>query len=80
MAKKLYIDPAVLSQYCALLERTIHDMDSLLHDYEFEVMTTSSKLMPRELVFDAVPVVKKLKDVKKEAEMSLGIYANKVMP
>jgi len=63
-------------EYQDLLAQTINQVDTLV--YELENFTTQSlKKVSVDLKFDAVPIIRRLKDAKKLAEESIFIRSIK---
>ena len=60
-----------IQDYQALLEKAINDIENLLQEFDTEVMNSLTTQVPREFMFDAVPITKRLKEAKKEAKYSL---------
>lgn len=65
-----------VAQYLELLEKTVRDIDAILSEYENEV-NHPNKSVPSEIRFDAVPIVKKLREAQKEARLSLSVLSSR---
>ena len=55
--------------YKELFRRTIRDIDTIVT--EIETNTINAENVPQHVLFNAIPILKKLKDAKKEASTSL---------
>jgi hypothetical protein len=64
-----------VSEYCELLSQSVNQLDSII--YEIEDYTTNPRQRIKEcqdLKFDAIPVLRKLKDARKYALQSIDHY------
>lgn len=64
----------IVDTYCYLLEKTIRDIESITQEFENEIVNNHGTKVPRELVFDTVPILKKLREAQREAKTSLNVY------
>jgi hypothetical protein len=64
----------IVDSYCYLLEKTIRDIDSISQEFENEIVNNNATKVPREVIFDTVPILKKLREAQREAKISLGVY------
>ena len=70
MPKKITIDRTQVHDYCELLERTIRDIDAISQEFDSAFLNNISEQVPQEIRFDAVPILRKLKNAKKDAKSS----------
>lgn len=63
----------VIKEYRMLLEHTQNQLDSMIYELE-NVSTQRVTQFPTELKFDAVPIIRRLKEAKKLAQESLFIH------
>lgn len=61
--------------YCRVLEKIIADIDMLVNEIEYETVNNTVR-QPQEIIFDVVPIIKKLRDSQKEARTSLMLYTD----
>lgn len=62
-----------LRDYRLLLEHTQNQLDSMIYELE-SVSTQTISNFPTELKFDAVPIIRRLKEAKKLTQESLFIH------
>jgi len=61
--------------YVQLLEDTVRQLDALIYDIESNTtQNVSGQPISTELMFDSVPVIRKLKDARRFAIESIEIY------
>lgn len=63
--------------YLKLLERTIRDLDSLVSEIEGEIVSNSRQKVDADYRFDIVPILRKLKEARKEAQFSRSVFEMK---
>ena len=61
-----------LYEYRQILKNTLNQVDALIYEIE-NFSTQSATIVPTEIRFDAVPIVRRLKEAKKLTEESLFI-------
>ncbi|RAP31296.1 hypothetical protein DID76_03020 [Candidatus Marinamargulisbacteria bacterium SCGC AG-414-C22] len=66
-----------LYEYRQILKNTLNQVDALIYEIE-NFSTQSSTIVPTEIRFDAVPIVRRLKEAKKLTEESLFINKKKL--
>ena len=77
MGKQISIDITIIQKYVATLEKTIRDLNSIIHEYDHEFMNNTTNNVPQDIRFDSVPLVRKMKDAHKEALLLVDIYSKK---
>ena len=64
-----------IEQYKELLTQTISQLDSLIYEIEDYTLTPRSREKDfQDLKFDAIPILRKLKDARKYAQQSKAHY------
>jgi len=63
--------------YLQLLERTVSDLESLIYELETQTTHRTDKKVPMDITFDAVPIVKKLNEARRQAQSSLDFFRSK---
>lgn len=74
MKKSLNLDAKTVNSYCELLERTIRDIDAISQEFDASFLNNISQKVPQDIRFDAVPILRKLKNAKKDAKISLSFF------
>ena len=73
--KTLQVDSVILTRYCSLLEKTVRDIDSIVHEYDHEIIHNSTEKVPQDIRFDVIPMIRKLQLARKEALTSLDLFS-----
>jgi hypothetical protein len=69
------VDSPEIQNYLTLLTQTIHQLDSIIYEIEDYTMNPKSRLNHHaDLKFDAIPILRKLKDARKYAQYSHAHY------
>ena len=79
MVKQLSTEKAH-KNYRSLLEQTHRSIESLIAEIESETVNNLTEKMPREIIFDTVPILNKLRESIRFIEESLYIYRPKANP
>lgn len=77
MPQTIVSDKEAITRYRTLLEKVDNELDSMIAEIESETIGNLTEKMPQEILFDVVPLMKKLSGAKKEVEQSLAIYTTK---
>lgn len=68
-------DSSPTSQYQALLSQVVSQLDALIYDIENEVLSPlSTDASTHDIRLDAIPILRKLKDARKQANHSRCHY------
>lgn len=66
---------SVTKEYIALLERTMGALDTLIYEVEHETsLNPALRKESLEMAMDSVPLLRCLKEAKKQAAISLSVY------
>ena len=63
--------------YEMLLDRIIRDLESLISEIEGEIISNSRQKVDSDYRFDIVPILRKLKEARKEAAFSKSVFSLK---
>lgn len=66
--------------YVSLLESLKSDLVSLIYQLERDTTNKVSNRLPTEMEFDAVPIIRKLKDAEKLTDESIWHYKRQLSP
>ena len=66
----LYTDCEVYREYKTFLEQVNADIQALISECDAKFVNNSTQSVPIDVQFDVVPLLRRLQDVKKEAEQS----------
>jgi hypothetical protein len=66
-----------ISGYCEILRKTVADIEFLMAEIENETLNNVMNKPHQDILFDVVPILRKLKAAKKDAEESLSRYTRK---
>lgn len=72
------VTPEQIRHYCTILERTVSDLNFLVAELENEVTDNMSDAVSQEIRFDAIPIVRRLRNIKDYAKESLRVYQSKL--
>lgn len=64
--------------YCDLLQKSIHDLESMSREIEFETINKLTNKPDQDIIFSTVPLLRKLNDAKQEALFSLNLFTQKL--
>lgn len=67
------MDESLLDEYRQLLEHSQNQLDTLIYELE-NISVQRLTTFPTELKFDAVPIIRRLKEAKKLTQESLFIH------
>ena len=76
--KKKIDDNEAFQSYCELLERTIRDIDSISQEFDAAFLNNISVKIPQDIRFDAVPIMRKLKNAQKDAKQSFSHFSKRL--
>lgn len=71
--KKNKLTPGIKS-YCEFLKSSISEIDAMIFHIESVPFSDLTKDEEREIRFDSVPFLKKIKEAKRSAEESISFY------
>ena len=71
------MEPYREESYVSLLDRVSRDLESLVSEIEGEIICNTRQKVDADYRFDIVPILRKIKEAKKEAEFSKSVLSLK---
>ena len=76
MKRSRLVEILAKEKYRDYLETVVSDIETLLYQCDQEFIHNTTEKVPQDIQFDVIPVMRKLKEVKKEAKTSLNLLKN----
>mgnify|MGYP001444000676 CR=1 FL=1 len=66
------------TEYQQLLEQSKREIESIIYQLESNITSNLNAKVPQSIIFDTIPLIKKLSDALRFTNESLGVYEQKI--
>tara|TARA_A100001015_G_scaffold291766_1_gene366332 strand:+ start:2106 stop:2354 length:249 start_codon:yes stop_codon:yes gene_type:complete len=67
-----YDDVLFYKEYQSIIENISADILALINELDSKIVSNTTQSVPLDIQFDAVPILRRLKDVQKETDLALA--------